>query len=172
MYKDAKSIKIIPNQKLGMERPPKAKSLTEESDKLFRLTAETIPKGTPTQIATKSDAMVSCNVTGKLVLISASTVRPVEKDLPRSPLTTFQSHITYRVWIGLSNMKWAFISAICSGDPDSGPKRMSTASPGIKEMTKNDKTETPMSTGKRYNRRLKMYFSIGVIRIRFSKRTN
>src|SRR6266542_2848083 len=111
--------------------------------------------GTSPRIAAK---MVSSAVTGSLSASSWVRLRPVRKDVPRSPLSSLPIQRTYCTGGGSSRPYDARMLAMsCALARVSGPRITLTGSPGTSRMSENVTRLTPSRTGITSVRRARRY---------------
>ena len=101
-------ISIIAIQNWGAAMPKMAKALQTRSSIVSRFTAEMMPSGTPTPMASSIPASARCTVAGMRSHRISCTGRRSVKELPKSSRTALIRKFQYWMMNGLSSPSAAF----------------------------------------------------------------
>ncbi len=146
---------MMPSQKLGSERPRRAKVVVPWSTQDRGRSAETMPAGKAISRATRNEAPTSWRVTGRAPRISPSAGFLLTQEVPKFPARTFWSHFTYWTGIGasrpISRRIWASAWGV-----DSVPSMTAAGSPGIRRTIVNTMMERKRRTTKSWTSRSRM----------------
>lgn len=109
------AIRIMPSQKTGTAMPSCETALSAAPYQVRERYAARNPAGTATSTASRKAAPVSGSVTSSRAVTSGATGRELTKEVPRSPVASWESQWTNCSGTGLSVPMACRAASICSG---------------------------------------------------------
>src|SRR5438445_4065528 len=150
----SRSSSSVASQKLGTLRPTSPTSRIAASAAVPRRSAERIPTGSAIPSAMTSASAASSALTGSRGRISGRTGRLVRSETPKSPWKRRPTQSAYCHGSALLIPNRRRSSSICAGVIATWvPRNSWRASPGMRWIRRNTRTETPQRTGRRASRR-------------------